>query len=146
LRHLLFFPLPEKLRPWVETEVALIRLGPVRILGVPGELFPELALGGYGGEHAYGYPLIRPTNKNPPQLKKAPKPPYLRELLAAEHGLIIGLANDEIGYIIPAYDFQAAPTRSMTPKPEGTHYEETNSIGKSATPILLEAIGSLLGG
>lgn len=144
LRHLLFFPLPERLRPWVETEVSLARIGSVKILGMPGELFPELAIGGYDGRHAYGRPLVRPGNKNPPDLGKAPKGPYLRERLKARHGWIVGLANDEIGYIVPEYDFQVAPTRSMTPKPPGTHYEETNSIGRRATGILLKAAGELL--
>jgi hypothetical protein len=144
LRHLLRFPLPDDLRPWVETEVSLVRLGPVKILGVPGEMFPELAIGGYTGAYRYGYPLSGPTNPNPPQVKLAPKPPYLREQLGAKHGLIIGLANDEIGYIIPSYDFQVTPTRLMTPKPKGTHYEETNSIGRQVTGLLLEAYKKLL--
>jgi hypothetical protein len=133
------------MRPWVETEASLVRIGPVKILGIPGELFPELAIGGYQGEHAYGYPLVRPTNKNPPALLRAPKGPYLRERMDAKHGWIVGLANDELGYIIPEYDFKATPTRSMTPKPEGTHYEETNSTGKRVAPILLKAYGELLG-
>lgn len=145
LRHFVLFPLPESMRPWVETEASLVRIGPVKILGIPGELFPELAIGGYQGEHAYGYPLVRPTNKNPPALGRAPKGPYLRERMDAKHGWIVGLANDELGYIIPEYDFKAAPTRSMTPKPEGTHYEETNSTGKRVAPILLKAYGELLG-
>lgn len=144
LRHLVFFPLPERLRPWVETEVSLVRIGTVKILGIPGELFPELAIGGYDGRHAYGRPLVRPGNQNPPELEKAPKGPYLRDRLRARHGWIVGLANDEIGYIVPEYDFQVAPTRSMTPRPPGTHYEETNSIGRRATGILLRAAEELL--
>ncbi|MBI5596447.1 MAG: hypothetical protein HY928_10200 [Elusimicrobia bacterium] len=144
LRHLLLFPLPERLRPWVESEVSLLRIGPVRILGIPGELFPELAVGGYDGSRRYGRPLTGPTNPNPPDLAAAPKAPYLRERLKAEHGFIVGLANDEVGYIIPGYDFQVAPTRSMLPKPAGTHYEETNSIGPRATGIIVGAAEDLL--
>ena len=144
LRHLLLFPLPERLRPWVESEVSLVSLGPVRILGIPGELFPELAVGGYDGSRRYGRPLVRPTNPNPPDFAAAPKPPYLREKLKAEHGFIVGLANDMVGYIIPGYDFQVTPTRSMLPKPPGTHYEETNSIGPRATGIILGAAEDLL--
>lgn len=144
LRHLIFFPLPERLRPWVETEVSLVELGPVRILGVPGELFPELAIGGYGGEHAYGHPVVRPTNTNPPKLERAPKPPYLRAQMRAKHGIIIGIANDMIGYIVPEYDFVFNPNRAMHPRPEGTHYEETNSIGKAAAKALITAMEELL--
>ncbi|MFH1725722.1 MAG: neutral/alkaline non-lysosomal ceramidase N-terminal domain-containing protein [Elusimicrobiota bacterium] len=144
LRHLTLFPLPERLRPWVETEVSHVRLGKVRILGVPGEIFPELAIGGYDGRHRYGHPLVGPANPNPPDLSAAPPGPYLREMLKAEHGLIVGLANDEIGYIVPEYDFQATANRAMSPRPPGTHYEETNSVGQRATPIILKAAGELL--
>lgn len=144
LRHLLLFPLPENLRPWVESEVSLIRLGPVKLLGIPGEIFPELVLGGYKGERRYGRPLVRPTNPNPPDLGGAPAGPYLRERLKAEHGLVVGLANDELGYLVPEYDFKVAPTRSLTPKPAGTHYEETNSIGPRATKIVLDAVAGVL--
>ncbi len=143
LRHLLFFPLPEKARPWVETEVSRIRLGPVDMLGIPGELFPELAVGGFDGSRSFGHAFIKPDNPNPPGIERAPRGPYLRERLG-RHGWVVGLANDELGYLVPGYDFQAAPTRSMTPKPAGTHYEETNSIGPSATRIVLDAAEELL--
>ncbi|MBI3297667.1 MAG: neutral/alkaline non-lysosomal ceramidase N-terminal domain-containing protein [Elusimicrobia bacterium] len=144
LRHLLLFPLPERLRPWVETEVTLLRVGPVKLLGIPGEVFPELVIGGYKGERRYGRPLVRPTNPNPPDLAKAPGPPYLRERLKAEHGIVVGLANDMLGYLVPEYDFKAAPTRTMTPKPPGTHYEETNSVGPRGSKIVLDAAAALL--
>lgn len=143
LRHAVFFPLPDALRPWVRTEVSRTELGPLKILGIPGESFPEQAIGGYGGEHRYGQALIAPDSENPPALDRAPKPPYLRELLSAEHAWIVNLANDEIGYTIPGYDFQAAPTRTMRPRPKGTHYGETNSIGPSATEIVLDAAREL---
>jgi len=41
------------------------------------------------------------------------------------------------------YDFQAKRNRSMDPQPSGTHYEETNSVGPSATPIILDALTRL---
>lgn len=143
-RHFFLFPLPERLRPWVETEVSLVKLGPIKILGIPGELFPELAVGGYDGSRRYGRPLVQPTNPNPPKLDLAPKGPYLREQMKADVGIIVGLANDELGYIMPGYDFQTAGTRTMLPKPPGTHYEETNSIGPRATDIILNAAAELL--
>ena len=144
LRHLLLFPLPERLRPWVETETSRVDIGPVRILGVPGEIFPELVVGGYDGSRSYGHPLIRPTNPNPPRLDRAPKGPYLRDKLRAKYGLVVGMANDEVGYLLPAYDFQASSTRTMLPKPRGTHYDETLSLGVRATTILLDAFDAIL--
>ncbi|MFA6028684.1 MAG: hypothetical protein WC969_02390 [Elusimicrobiota bacterium] len=143
LRHLLLFPLPERLRPRLESEVSLVRLGPVAILGLPGEPFPELVLGGYDGALAFGAPLIRPENPAPPALEKAPEGPYLRSRLP-RHGWVVGLAGDELGYFVPDYDFRATPTRSMLPRPKGGHYEETNSLGRRASDAVLSAAGELL--
>jgi len=144
LRHLLFFPLPETLEPRVETEVSRVRIGPVDILGIPGEMFPELAIGGYDGRYRFGHPLTSPTNPNPPNLSRAPQGPYLRQRLKAKVGILIGLANDELGYFVPTYDFQVAHNRIMIPEPAGNHYEETNSIGPSSTGIILKAFDDLL--
>ncbi len=126
------------------TEVGLVRLGSVKVLGVPAEIFPELVVGGYDGSRRYGHPLVGPSNPNPPELKRAPKGPYLRQKVGGRHGIVVSLANDELGYLVPGYDFQFAPTRMMLPEPAGTHYEETNSIGARATTILLEAFDKLL--
>jgi len=119
-------------------------VGPVRFLAIPGELLPELAVGGFDGRFRFGAPLVRPDNPDPPRLSGAPKGPYLRERMRSKYGLIIGLANDELGYIIPSYDFKYAPNRLMEPEPPGDHYEETNSIGPRAADIVIEAARELL--
>lgn len=144
VRHLALFPLPERERPWIRTEIGVIGLGALRILGVPAEIFPELVVGGYDGGKSFGRPLVGPANPNPPELSRAPKGPYLKQKAGGKHAIVISLANDEIGYLVPEYDFQIARTRSMLPKPEGTHYEETNSVGPRATKLLLEAYDALL--
>jgi hypothetical protein len=46
--------------------------------------------------------------------------------------MIVGLANDEIGYIIPAYDFRAGD------------YEESMSLGPAAAPVILRQAHALL--
>lgn len=141
LRHLLF-GLPEEKRPWIETEVSVLDIGPARLLGMPAEVFPELAIGGYDGKYSFGRPVVDP--KGPERdLKSAPKGPYLRELISAPVPMIVGLANDELGYLVPEYDFKVRKTKSMLPRWPG-HYEETNSIGPSATKILTGAAASLL--
>src|SRR5690606_23727733 len=63
---------------YIETEAALINLGPAQFLTVPGELFPELAIGGYDGSHLNvpTKPLVKPSNPNPPDLLAAPDGPY----------------------------------------------------------------------
>ncbi|PCI37420.1 MAG: hypothetical protein COB53_06565 [Elusimicrobia bacterium] len=138
LRHLVAFPLPEAARPWVWTEVSLVELGALKILGIPGESFPEQAIGGYAGAS------IGSDNPNPPKLVDAPKGPYLRARLAAKHAWIVNLANDEIGYTIPSYDFQITQARLMKPRPQGTHYGETNSIGKRSTDLIMDAARELI--
>lgn len=141
LRHLLS-RLPAKDRPWIETEVTVLDIGPVRLLGMPAEVFPELAIGGYDGKYTFGRPLIAPGGPER-DLPKAPKGPYLRDQIRAPVPMIVGLANDMVGYLVPEYDFKVRPSKSMLPRYPG-HYEETNSIGPSATAILTEVAARLL--
>lgn len=141
LRHLLF-GLKEKDRPWVETEVSVVDIGPARLLGMPGEVFPELAIGGYDGRYSYGRPVVAKDGPAP-DLAAAPKGPYLREMIKAPVPMLVGLANDMLGYMVPEYDFKVRPSKSMLPRWPG-HYEETNSIGPSSTRILTEAATGLL--
>jgi len=141
LRHLAF-GLNDKNRPWIETEVSVLDIGPARLLGMPAEIFPELAIGGYDGKFAFGRPVVDPAGPER-DLKAAPKGPYLRDLIKAPIPMLVGLANDELGYLVPAYDFRIRSSKSMLPRLPG-HYEETNSIGPSATKILLESAARLL--
>ncbi|MBI5211103.1 MAG: hypothetical protein HY927_14120 [Elusimicrobia bacterium] len=125
--------------PWIDTEVSLLRIGPAAILGIPGEIFPELVVGGFQGQRTGGRSLTDPSNPDPPDLGKAPKGPYLKESMPGRLKLVAGLAGDEIGYIVPEYDFKVRRSLTLSPRLPGHHYEETNSLGKSATGIVLEA-------
>ena len=141
LRHLAF-GLTEKDRPWIETEVSVLDIGPARLLGMPAEIFPELAIGGYDGKYSFGRPVVDPAGPER-NLKQAPKGPYLHDLIKAPVAMLVGLANDELGYLVPGYDFKVRPSKSLLPRLPG-HYEETNSIGPSATKILTDAAARLL--
>ncbi|HEY8378393.1 MAG TPA: neutral/alkaline non-lysosomal ceramidase N-terminal domain-containing protein, partial [Nannocystis sp.] len=115
---------------YIETESALLNLGPAQFLTVPGELFPELAIGGYDGSHI-NHPfksLLKPNNPNPPDLQSAPEGPYLKDRMHGTYRFIVGLGNDELGYILPEYDFILGDPPWITEAP-GDHYEETNSLG-----------------
>jgi hypothetical protein len=131
-------------RPWIETEVSVVDAGPARLVGLPGELFPELVIGGYDGRFRFGHPLVKAGNPAPPDLARAPKPPYLKDFVHRPVGMFVGLANDELGYIIPEYDFKIRGNLAMWPRLPGDHYEETNSVGPSVTKIILAAAQSLL--
>lgn len=125
-------------KQYVRSEMAVIELGPVRMLTIPGELLPELAVGGYDGSQMFTdeVELIDPDNSNPPDLEAAPEGPYIKERMASPYTWIIGLGNDELGYIIPNYDFQLDLLLPYINEADGDHYEETNSIGPHMTAIV----------
>ncbi len=124
--------------PCLFSELSVVELGPVRILGIPGELLPELAIGGYDGSqiHSPSQMLVDDGNENPPDLSAAPEGPYLQERLGGEYPWVLGLANDEIGYIIPPYDFVLHDSVPWLMEAEGDHYEETNSLGPQTAPLI----------
>lgn len=130
---------------YVETEAALINLGPAQFLTVPGELFPELAIGGYDGGHINvpTKPLVDPNNTNPPDLLAAPEGPYLKDKMHGTYRFIIGLGNDEIGYILPEYDFILGDPPYIN-QAEGDHYEETNSLGPQTFSAINTAADTLI--
>ena len=108
---------------------------------IPGELFPELVSGEYLDENGKR-PPVNPTAENPVPLAQ----------IAAEYGaenlLILGLANDEIGYIIPPNDFIVHPeTPYLTNAGDidgENHYEETNSVGIDAAQCIADAFRAVL--
>ena len=97
---------------YITTEVNLIKIGGLWLATVPGELLPKLGL----------------------QLKA-----WMKDTGAQVTG-VIGLANDELGYILPTEDFKY-PWNPFKP---GKHYEETNSIGKGIAVSVMEALKELI--
>ncbi len=111
----------------VETELSVLMLDDLAVVMIPGELFPELVSGA-----AYGD--ANPQGVNPRPLCEIAQEKGISNLLIA------GLANDEIGYIVPPSDFLLNETlpyieKTMDYKGEN-HYEETNSVG----PLCAQAI------
>lgn len=126
--------------PEVRTDMDLVSLGDLTLLTIPGELFPEVALGGYDGSLTGSplFDLVKEDNPNPPELELAPEGPYLLERIGAPHPWIVGLANDELGYVIPEFNFELHDRVPYLDEAEGDHYEETNSLGPQ-TAGLIEA-------
>jgi hypothetical protein len=139
-------PVGEDNVPWIETQVAYLRLGPAAILTNPGELFPELFIGGYKGEYAGTYKFLDPMQMNAPDLSKAPQPPYLIDQMEGEraHRMIWGLTGDFVGYIMPRYTFLLDPMSPYLKDAPGDHYEETNSLGPLAEPQIVGTMRQLL--
>lgn len=119
------------------TEVSYMELGnrQIGVYMIPGELSPELESGNFlsAEEAANG--------------TKADYEP-LSQMARCEHNFVIGLCNDEIGYIIPENDFllhEWLPYFNNTDDENGRrHYEETNSLGPETAEILLEAMKEII--
>jgi hypothetical protein len=87
--------------------------------------------------------FIDPMNPNPPDVSMAPMAPYLKERIGSTYTWIIGLGNDELGYIVPNYDFKLGFPAYLS-EAEGDHYEETNSIGPHMEGLVFEQGGPLI--
>jgi hypothetical protein len=115
----------------LETEVAYLRVGELHIAGIPGELYPELVYGEYQ----------TPADPNADFPNAATEPPVMA-ILPGEKALIFGMANDEIGYIIPKrqWDDVAPFAYGRSEK----QYGEVNSVGPEVARILMEALAQLV--
>jgi hypothetical protein len=133
---------------FVKTQALVLTLGPLTLYSVPGELFPELAVGGYDGSRSFGEPVV-PDDPLAPDLSAAPEPPYLHDLMPGRHRWVIGLGMDELGYMVPPYDFKLNPALPYLREADGDHYEETNSVGPEIVPrtqVVLKALADALTG
>ncbi|HEX5103018.1 MAG TPA: neutral/alkaline non-lysosomal ceramidase N-terminal domain-containing protein [Pirellulaceae bacterium] len=111
----------------VESEVAYLRLGDLHVAGVPGEIYPELVYGKFQ----------EPADPGA-DFPDAPLEPSVAALLSGKRWLLIGLANDELGYIIPKRQWDAAaPFAYGRTK---SQYGEINSCGPDVAPILMRAL------
>lgn len=116
---------PEKLA--IETEVACLRLGELHIACIPGEIYPELVYGEFQNP-------VEPGADYP----DAPLEPAVMPTLPGEKKMLIGLANDEIGYIIPRRQWDHAPPFAYGR--DKSQYGEVNSCGSEIAPILMQAL------
>jgi hypothetical protein len=133
--------------PLTTTEIAYITLGPASIITCPGELLPELFVGGYDGSHSGLYTIVDTTKPNAADLTQAPKPPYLIDRMVdgpVEHRMVFGLTLDFLGYIVPRYNFVLDADSPYLARAPGDHYEETNSIGPRAEPELVGTMRQLV--
>lgn len=141
-------PLDDYNIPELATEMNVIDVGPIRMLTIPGELLPELAIGGFDGSHTqigdYTDPIVDLEQENAADLSLAPEGPFLKEQMGAEKNWIIGLGNDELGYIIPEYNFILDDRVPYLIEASGDHYEETNSLGPRTAPMMMEWADRLL--
>lgn len=117
-------------RAAVITEVSLLQLGDIKLLGIPGELYPELVAG--------QIPDPADTNVDFPE---APLEPHIDQLVGDEPYLMLGLANDEIGYIIPKRQWDREPPYAFDRG--APQYGEINSCSHEVGPIIMDTLAEL---
>ncbi len=130
--------------PKVDAEVTLVEVGPWRLLSLPGEVLPEAVIGGYDGAFLPdGVEIVATDNPNPPDLSAAPAGPYLQDRLGAD-AWIVGMGSDQLGYLIPAFQFVVDPVLPYLEEADGDHYEETYSLGPETWTLLEQGAHELL--
>jgi hypothetical protein len=116
----------------VKTEVGLLRLGELEVALIPGEIYPELVLDQIqepadpGADH--------PT---------APKEPAIYPQMTGKFKMIVGLANDEIGYILPKRQWDE--TKPFCYGLKKAQYGEINSCGPDVAMTLCATFKELAG-
>ena len=117
----------------IQSELAWLRLGDLEVAAIPGEIYPELVLD---------------KVQDPPDpgadFPKAPIEPAIYKQLKSKHKMILGLANDEIGYIIPKRQWDEKPPFCYGRKT--AQYGEANSLGPETAPVLCKAFRELVQG
>lgn len=121
----------------LKSEITYYEIGGKKILLLPCELFPELAFGGA-------------LSKEKSATGKGPEinPPLLCDITEDDEILIFGLANDELGYVLPPNDFllnEKSPyVENGRDKFNRRHYEETNSLGPKTAHIIAKTVEEIV--
>ncbi len=130
------FRMPDGSGSVMKSEISYIEIDSLKILLLPCEIFPELVYGGYlsAEESATGYG----AEINPVPLKE----------IIGDDVMIIGLANDELGYVLPPNDFilhDEAPYFENGRDIHGRrHYEETNSLGPKTAEKIAATVAEII--
>lgn len=109
---------------WMQmrTELSVFKIGPLSFVTIPGEVYPEIINGGVEAPDGGDF------NTDPVEV------PGIRDMMQGKYKFVFGIANDEIGYIIPKSQWdEKAP---FTYKRTGAPYGEENSMGSETAPIL----------
>src|SRR6202034_1505550 len=91
-------PFPKKATPAkdlqkrgaLRTEIGYLNLGELEVAVIPGEIYPELVLG-----------KVQDPVDPGADFPEAPIEPSIYGQFKGKHRMLIGLGNDELGYVIP---------------------------------------------
>lgn len=104
------------------TEVGALRLGDLEMLTIPGEIYPEIVDGGV--ETPEGRDFGGPALEVPP----------LRPQMQGRVRVVLNLANDEIGYLVPHTQWDEEPPYTYQLK--HAPYGEGNSGGPDVATVI----------
>ena len=117
----------------VKTEVGYLKLGALEVASIPGEIYPELVLG-----------KVQDPVDPGADFPDAPIEPAIYDQLKSKHRMLIGLANDELGYFVPKRQWdEKAPFCYGLKKAQ---YGEMNSVGPEAAPVICNTFKELVKG
>lgn len=114
----------------MRSELAVIKIGPITMVTIPGEAYPEVINGGIEAPEGQDF-KISPVEVPP-----------VRDMMPGKYKFVFGLANDEIGYIIPKsqWDVKAPYTYGRKDSP----YGEENSLGPDTAPLIHKNLQEML--
>lgn len=115
----------------VETEVGCLRLGELHVPLIPGEIYPELVYGKFQDP-------VEPNVDYP----DAPLEKPVTSLLSSPKWILLGLANDEIGYLIPKRQWDQDPPYAYGRA--SSQYGEINACSCDAGPIVMAALAECI--
>lgn len=108
-----------------------LKLGALEVAVIPGEIYPEIVLG-----------KVQTPADPGADFPDAPAEPAIYEQLKGKHLMLIGLANDELGYFIPKRQWdEKAPFCYRLKKAQ---YGEINSVGPEAAGIVCNTFKDLV--
>lgn len=112
----------------VTSEVGIVRMGPLEFFAVPGMLMPELVTG----------ELLIPAQVDFPD---ATAEPTVMGMATTEYPIVVGLANDMLGYLIPRSLWDSAPPYATA---SGiAPYGEIVSAGPESASVVMSALAAL---
>lgn len=121
----------------LKSEISYFELGGKKMLFLPCEIFPELVFGGFLNADESSSGSGGEVN-----------PKTLAEITNDENILVFGLANDELGYVVPPNDFLLHPTapylENGRDKHNRRHYEETNSMGPKTADYIAQCVETII--
>jgi hypothetical protein len=115
------------------SEIAYLRLGELEVAAIPGEIYPELVLG-----------KVQDPVDPGADFPSAPVEPSIYGQFHGKNRMIVGLANDEVGYIIPKRQWDEKPPFCYGRT--SAQYGEQNSLGPDTAPLVCEAFKALVAG